>query len=223
MTWAKRALALLLSLVIVISSLFTLTSCDRSYNEEEVIAVAGELLPTARMLYSVYYGNGISYISSGYSDGDYREADSVHLASLGFESVEQLKNISYSTFSNKYCDNIFSNYLESFEADGKVYNYARYVQVYDVNDQSKPAYILVYYKHKPVFEDKMTYNMSSIRALRSKGDYVIMSVDVTVENEEGKTQTSTIEFSLFEEKTGWRIASPAFANYNNYLDHELLK
>ena len=82
---SKRALTALILILSLLLSLFAMTSCDRSYERDEVIRAAEELLPTARMLYSVYYGNGIGYISSGYSDGDYREADFMHLRELGFE------------------------------------------------------------------------------------------------------------------------------------------
>ena len=209
--------------IALIVSLAVLSFKDRQYDEAEVIAAAKELLPTAGKLYSVYYGNGIAYMSSGHSDGDYREADPFHLATLGIGSVQDLKNMSYATFSTDYCENIFSNYLESYEEDGIVYNWARYVQVYDTSNAESPAYILVYSKHDGIFEDRMTYDLSSIKAVRSKGEYVYMSVDVIVESIEGETQTATISFTLFEESTGWRIASPAFANYNKYLDHELLQ
>ena len=196
---------------------------DRRYDENEVIAAATELLPVAGKLYSIYYGNGIAFMSSGYSDGDYRQADPLHLTTLGIENIQDLRDLSYATFTSKYCQNIFSSFLESYEEDGIVYNWARYVQVYDVVDATIPAYILVYSKHKNVFEDRMTYDLSSIKAVKSKGEYVYMTVDVTVESIEGKTQTATIDFTLFEEPTGWRIASPAFANYNEYRDHELLQ
>ena len=223
----RGRLAIIITSVILIISLIVgamiASFGDRYYSEEEVIAAANELLPTAGKLYSIYYGNGISYISSGYSDGDYREADPVHLATLGIESVQDIRDLSYATFSSAYCENIFSNYLESYEENGIVYNWARYSQVYDITDIEKPAYILVYSKHNGIFEDRMTYDFSSIKAVRSKGQYVYMTVDVIVESIDGESQTATISFTLFEEPTGWRIASPAFANYNKYLDHELLQ
>ena len=222
---AKLAIILtsVLLIIALIVGIMVSSFGDRYYDEDEVIAVAKELLPTAGKLYSIYYGNGIAFMSSGYSDGDYREADPFHLATLGIENIQDLRDLSFATFTKKYCNNIFASYLESYEEDGVVYNWARYVQVYDVIDATIPAYILVYSKHKGVFEDRMTYDLSSIKAVKSKGDYVYMTVDVTVESIEGKTQTATIEFTLFEEPTGWRIASPAFANYNEYRDHELLQ
>ena len=224
---SKGKLAIIIAAAVIIVALIVsavvLSFGDRSYDEEEVIAAARELLPTARKLYSIYYGNGILYLSSGYSDGDYRQADPTHLAYFDIGSIEDLRRMSYLTFSNDYCEDIFSNYLESYEEDGIVYNWARYVQVYDTMDITKPAYILVYSKHDGVFEDRMTYDLSSIRAVRSKGEFVYMTVDVTVENIDGEQQTATIDFTLFEEASGWKIASPAFANYNKYLDHELLK
>ena len=203
-----RALTALLLALVLLFSVFTMTSCDRSYDRDEVIEAARELLPTARMLYSVYYGNGISYISSGYSDGDYREADFVHLDKLGFSTIHELKEISYSTFSYDYCQSIFSNYLESYEADNTVYNYARYVQV-----DNEASYILVYKDHNPVFEDRMTYHLDTVTDVRSVKDFVRMTVEVTVDDGEGNSRRTTLTFSLYEEDSGWRIASPCFANY----------
>lgn len=204
----RSALTALILILALLVSMLSMTSCDRSYDKDEVIRAAEELLPTARMLYSVYYGNGIGYISSGYSDGDYREADFMHLNTLGFTSIYELKDISYATFSEKYCQNIFSNYLESYEADNTVYNYARYVQVDGVD-----SYILVYKDHTPVFEDRMTYHLETISDLGAKGDFVRMSVEVTVDDGEGNSRRTTLTFTLYEEKSGWRIASPCFANY----------
>ena len=215
--------ALILTLVLLFIPILTLSGCDRAYDEAEVIAASRELLADARMLYSVYYGRGINYTNSGYSDGDYKEADAFHLAELGFSTISELKTLSYATFSEKYCENIFEKYLESYEANNTVYNYARYVQVYDGVNYDKPAYILVLSDFDYIFDDRMTYDLDSVKAVRSKGDYVHMTVEVTVENEDGKSQKTEIEFTLFEEKAGWRIASPCFANYNKYLDNELLK
>ncbi|MBR7117026.1 MAG: hypothetical protein IKC87_04885 [Clostridia bacterium] len=222
MTLGRKLISLFLLLTVIITPL-TLTSCDRSYNKDEVISEAKRLLTDAHMLYSVYYGNGIMHHGGGHSEGDYEEADVIHLHQLGFETIDELKELTYKTFSEKYTESIIDNYLTSFEEDGIVYNFARYVQLYDGEDLDIPSVILVYSKHKPIFEDRMTYDLDTVKDVKSEGDYVKMTVEVTVLSEDGESQRAELDFTMYEEKSGWRIASPCFANYNKYIDNELLK
>ena len=91
-----KTLSLMLVLVVSTSAF---TSCNRSYDEKEVLTAAEELLRKAVMLNEVYYGNGISTKDTGHRNGNYLEADAIHLSRLGFETVEDLKNLTRDVFT----------------------------------------------------------------------------------------------------------------------------
>ncbi len=206
----KRAIALIL---VIVTALSVLTSCDRSYDEEEVIAAAKELLPKAAVLNSVYYGNGINAMSSGYQNGNYYEADLIHLDKLGFDTVEELEALTMQTFSVKYASSIIDYYLHP-APEGEMYRTVRYYQAYDLDDPTLPVRIMVYSKHIPIFDDRLTYHLDTVKAIGSTKEIVNMTVEATVVNEYGKEKRLTIDFGLYEEKLGWRISSTCFANFN---------
>ena len=203
----KKAVSLILSVLIATVSALSLISCKRSYKEDEVVAAARELLPKAHTLYSIYYGNGLGYISTGYSDGDYREADPVSLRRYDLESIDELKAMTKATFSEEYSRDIFNKYLESYEANDTVYSYARYTE------NATGEYILVYKNHDPIFDDRMEYDLDTVTDIGSNKKFVKMSVEATVKNDEGESKRITLEFTMFEEALGWKISSPCFGNY----------
>lgn len=213
---SRRIIALLIALATLFTLSLSLTSCkkNREYDETEVVEAAKELLPKAALLYSVYYGNGIRYIPSGFTDGDYCQADDLHLYELGFTTVEELKAKSYEVFSLSYCENIFATYLETaMSEDGtKVVHPARFTMngtnEYMLVNKNYERYAYV------IYEDRMGYDLGSVKALGSTKDYVNMSVVATVSNEEGATRSCELKFNLYEEQSGWRIAGPCFANYD---------
>ena len=203
----KKIFSLTLAVLLVIASVLSLASCNRSFKKDEVEAAARELLPKALTLYSLYYGKGLGYIFTGCSDGDYREADPVSLRKYGFESIDELKALTRQTFSEKYSLDIFEKYLESYEANDTVYSYARYTE------NSTGEYILVYKNHDPIFDDRMEYDLDTVTAVDSTRKFVNLTVEATVKNEEGESKRITLGFTMFEEALGWRISSPCFGNY----------
>ena len=56
-----------------------------------------------------------------------------------------------------------------------------------------------------------------IKVLGAEGEIVYVSVDVEI-SYDGKTQKNTIKVGLIEEESGWRLNSPTYASYNEYLD-----
>ncbi len=214
---AHRLLALVLIAVILVSS-FSLTSCDRRYDETEVVAAAAELLPKAVAMNTVYYGRGIATISTGYQNGSYHEADPVHLRELGFTTIDGLKSRTAEVFSSRYTNTLFNNILAPLYVGDEIYRTSRYYQEWEDDLGAVPRNIMVNTQYEAVFDDRMEYILSDISAVCSEGDVVHMTVGAIVKNEEGKTQRTTVKFSLYEEKDGWRIDNPCFANYNKLLD-----
>lgn len=204
-----RAIAFIL---LIVTALSILTSCDRSYNEDEVVAAAKELLPKAAILNSVYYGDGIYASANGYQNGNYYEADLLYLDKLGFDTVAELEALTMQTFSATYASSIIDYYLHP-APDGEPYRMVRYYQVYDLDDPTVPVRIMVNSKHKPIFDDRLTYHLDTVKAVGSTRNVVNMTVEATVVSAYGNEKRMTIDFTLYEEKLGWRISSTCFANY----------
>ena len=215
---AFRRLFAALLIVVLIFSVFTLTSCNRRYDEEEVLSVATKLLRNAEMLNEVYYGKGIRYVTSGYIDGSYYEADMMHLASLGFTTVKELRDITLETFTVGYSEQIFSTKLSMIEDETGIQYMTRYYQRYDGLDGSDPVCIMVYSSAPVSLKDEIVYDYSSVRVSGVKKQTVYVTVSATVTNSEGESQKRDIILNLIEEDDGWRIDGPCYTNYSTALD-----
>ncbi len=207
-----------LLLLLVSLSIPSLTSCNRSYDEEEVIDAAGELLARAEVLNEIYYGRGINYISSGYVDGNYYEADPMHLSLLGFSTIEELKGLTLKTFTLGYSDEIFATKLSMIEDETGIQYMTRYYQRYDGLEHTEPVCIMVYSKAKPQLTSDIEYDYSSLRIKGVKRQTVTVIVSACVTGAENKSMTVDIELDLIEEDNGWRIDNPCYANYNELAD-----
>ena len=212
----NRIVALALA-VLMLFSLLTLTSCNRSFDEEEVLTAAKELLKTAEMLNIVYYGSGIQYFDDDKEIGYYRKADTTHLERLGFDTIAELKEITEKTFSKAYSNTIYSTILSSLTDETSVITLARYYQAYD-EKTGEPTHIMVHSKFSPILKGSIEYDYDSLRVDGSKKDKVNLLIDATVKNNEGASQITTITVTLVEEEGGWRIDAPAYANYNAMQD-----
>lgn len=208
----NKTLHILLIFAILLSC-FALTSCDREYDEGEVKEALEELLSKIGALNTVYFGRGISYISSPESDGIYSEANFLHLKELGFNTVEELKTLTQSVFTEKYSQSIFDSKLRDITDGENLIQAARYYQKKDFDGTN--ICILVDTTAKSIFDDRMTFDLSSICVEGSEGEQVICFVTAEVQNENGDTQLKQLRVVLIEEKDGWRIDNPVFANYSD--------
>ena len=222
----KRLSALLLLLSLTLS-VFLLSSCNtvknREYSEDEVVAASKKLLLSSEVLNTVIFGGGIDYVDSGYRNGDYYEADIMHLSRLGFSTIAELEALARRTYTESYANSILPMVLEPLYDDkGNIRNTVRYYQAFDDYSGLEPSRIMVYSRYEKsriIFDDRMTFSYDSIRSEGSTGDVVNMKVEVTVKSEDGKSQTRDIGFKLIEEGEGkWRLMGPVFANYNKYLE-----
>lgn len=212
----KRAFGAASAVLLLSSVLLSLISCnpDRSYDEGEVLSAASQLIKQSEILNTVYYGNGISYREAGYTNGAYSEADSFHLFALGFDTVEELKRLTEKTYTVGYSLQLYSTVLTSITDDDNLYTMARYYQQFDPDDPTKPICIMVYREYDHIFEDKLTYDYSTLRVSGVKGEKVYVTLNAEVESKKGDKQTVEIDVSLIEEESGWRIDGPTWANYN---------
>ncbi len=214
-----RIAALLLLFVILSSFSLSLTSCAETYDEDEVIRASEELLKKSEALNTVFFGHGIAYIDSSYANGDYKEASAAHLAKLGFTTLDELRALAYSTFTDSYAESMLDLALNPlYNLDGEIQYMAKYAQSFYDSKMTQP-YILVYSKIEDVriiFDDRMTFDYTSIRADSIKDGKVKMWVTVTVEDEDGNSQSREIAFSIKkEDEKGYRLTGPVFTNYKD--------
>ena len=204
-------------IVVTVISVFSLSSCNRRYDEAEVVAAAEKLLKEAEMLNLVYYGSGIEYYDSDEENGYYRKANDKHLENLGFSTIEELKSLTEKTFSKEYSNVLYTTILSPMTNDTSLISAARYYQAYDV-ETNNPSHIMVYSKFNVMFKDSIEYDYSSLKATGSKKEKVYVTVEATVTREDGKSQKTTVTITLVEEEDGWRIDNPTYANYNEMKD-----
>lgn len=205
--FVKRIFSTLLILALLLTSL---SSCNRSYDEEEVIAAAKELLKSAEMLNCVYYGEGISYYDTDEAVGIYKEAQSAHLDELGFHSIDELKELTEKTFSKEYSEIMYSSVLDTLR-DGE--NIAGYKRYYDGTNENGEKIFMVNTAYKPLFKSNIVYNYDSIKVDRVKKEKIFLIVNAVVSDKEGHERSVDITITLIEEESGWRIDNPVWANY----------
>ncbi|MBR2965798.1 MAG: hypothetical protein IKC34_04545 [Clostridia bacterium] len=218
----KNLLKLTAILLIIAALPLSLISCDRKYDEEEVKAAAKELIAASIPLNDIYYGEGVRYLE--YSErnvGVYFEADPAHLIELGFSTLSDLKTITKKVFSEAHSERMFAgSFSGTFTQNGSS-TLARYYQQYTEGGAPdyviKPDYIMVYSEYENMLKGEATYDLDGITVKGSKGQLVYVTVGVEIVYGE-KTQKTTLEIALFEEETGWRLNSPTYASYNEYLD-----
>lgn len=217
----KRMLKRILYFTLIIATLvpvLTFTSCDRKYDEAEVITAATDLLKKSEMLNLVLFGKGIA-ASGQHQSGAYREADFLHLNSLGFTTVAGLEEKIREVFTTDYSEYAISTVLSPIRIDGAMVSNTRYYQLYaDEINKVDPVCIMVHTEYDYIFTDTVVYDYSTVKVKDVKKKTLFISVMATVTNAEGKSQSTEIVFELIEEDNGWRINTGTFANYNAYRD-----
>ncbi len=214
----KKILYLVLVLSILISTL-GFTSCNRKYDENEVISAAEALLKESEILNFVLFGKGIDCVYSNHQNGAYYESNSLHLRELGFSTIDELRVLIGKTFTEEYAENINSTVLSPIISDGINYSMTRYYQLYDDPvSKTDPICIMVYKDYNYLFRDSVEYKLDTIKVEGVKKQTLFLSVMATVTNDKGESQERKIEFELIEESEGWRINTPTYANYNSHID-----
>ena len=211
----RRVISLIL-IVLVLASTLTITSCNRKYDEAEVLEAAERLMKSAETLNFVYYGSGIEYFDSE-QNSRYKIANPAHLKTLGFSTIDELMDMTEKTFSVGYANTVYSTVLYTLRDDDKIVSYARYYQAYDENT-NEPTHIMVYSSYPYMLKSSIEYDYSTLRVEGSKKENVNLLIDAKVTNSDGASQITTITISLIEEENGWRIDNPTYANYNAYKD-----
>ncbi len=205
----------LLSVIMILSLLVLLVSCNRKYDEETVKTEAEKLIRASENLNEIFWGRGIDYIDNANTgNGNYREASYSALKKFGFTTIKGLEELTRATFSESYADSILATTTASIIDEDGIQFLARYYQKYTDETYTEPECIMVYTQTKPLLVDKVEYFYDSLKVTHSKKETVFVEIDCKVVREDGKTQTKTLEIGLIEEDNGWRISTPTYTTYN---------
>ena len=147
------------------------------------------------------------------ANGAYYRADSLSLERLGIQTVADIENLTYETYTSALSQTVISTKLNggSLDEESTVMNYARYYQKTNALDGSDEC-IMVYKLAEIYLTDETEYLYDTLRAVGSEGESVLIEVDVKVTNSEGKEQIQTLKFTLLEENNGWPCWQPAEAH-----------
>ena len=210
----------IISLILILATLLTISACgenNRDYDEAEVIAAAEKLIYKAARLNDILWGEGLYYVEdTAYDNGDYSPAD----YNAEYTRLDDLISDCARVYSTDYMNIIESTVFSSYFGDTGVNSYARYYQ------ESSTEPIMVKRDYNNILTAKNEYYYSTLEALRSEGDIVIVKIKVKITYEEkdelGKvintlTQEREREIELVEEADGWRIDSPCYSNYISNL------
>ena len=208
----------LIALILAVAGIFSLASCDRSYDEGEVLSVAAELIDAAVVLNEIFYGEGLPYTQNeSTANGAYYEASAYYLQDVGIETVDDIKDMARLVFSKDYCEQIFGTVLSPVTDSDYILAMARYYQATD-SSTGEPTAIMVYSKAEPLLTDEMEYDYDSLVCEGSRGSRVYVKIAVTVkDSESGEYHTLYRSIALIEEADGWRIDSPSYAQYSPEL------
>ena len=219
-----RLLKKLLSLILVTSAIVTsLASCDRDYDEAEVIAAAEALIRKSDILEDIIFGVGFDYHLEGTSS--YQPASEIDVErysealGVSVSTVDELKAVLSRIYTAGYRNDILSGVL-SGDINSSL---TRYYQ-----DGEK---IMVLTTYKPQKTDEIEYHYETLRVADVNDQKITVSLDVTVTRTEKtgsettkKSQRITIEVDMLEEADGWKLDTPTYAvyneNYQNYKDLE---
>lgn len=210
-----RILALMLILTLSLS-LPCLTGCgerDREIDREEVLREGRRLAERSILLEDIFYGKGIPYREEEtLREGHYYPAVPTVGEKYGFQTVEEMRLLTYATYQTDMAEAILSTKLSPIQDGNMLVSAARYYQKYR-EDKTTPECIMVYSEAVVLLTDTLDYRLDGLEVDHVKGEVIYLSLPVTVTRADGKQQQRTVVFSIVEQADGYRITSPTYARY----------
>lgn len=211
---------ILLTLVVIIA-LFSLSGCEknREYDEAEVLIAAKTLIKKSEKVNELFYGKGIAIIDDkSYANGNYYMADPLSVEEYGISTVDDMKNLVRECFTSSYSNLVINTTLSSVSDDSGIQGLARYYQKLSALDDSPECIMVLNDSERIMLKDDVEYYYDTVSVIGSEGEYVKVTIDVTVTDPDGKTQDKTLEIKLLEENGEWRIDSPTYTRYTGNLE-----
>ncbi len=212
----KNKITAILLTIVVITTVF-LGSCakNRDYVESEVLEAAERLIRKSVKLNEIYWGEGIAHDQDkSEANGAYYRASSASCSHYGINTIDDLTQLTRETFTVDMSNLIINTKLSSISDEDGIQIYARYYQKYSALDDT-PECIMVYDNAEVFLKDDVIYRYETLRVSRVKGESIFVGIDVTVINDEGDIQSSTLEIELIEEDAGFRLNSPTYKRYTD--------
>ena len=207
----KRIFSLVTALLLIFTLAFSLTSCDRDYDEAEVVAAAKLLLKKAEPLNEIYYGKGLRCDElSIESVGNFKLVLDEELDLYGIKNLDDLKVRTREVFTMSCSEMIFNTRLDPiYDLNGNIIYQARYIEYSPGGDNEKFIYVDPNYTVS--MTDTVEYYYDTVKVLDVEDLYLYMSVNAKITNENGESRESVIEFTMLEESSGWRLDTFTYA------------
>lgn len=207
----KRIFSALTVLLLIFTLAFSMTSCDRDYDEAEVVAAAKQLLKKAEPLNEIYYGKGLRCDElSVESFGSFKLVLDEELDLYGIKTIDDLKRKTRDVFTMSCSEMIFNTRLDPiYDVNGNIIYQARYIEHSPGADNEKFIYVDPNYTVS--MTDTVEYYYDTVKVLDVEDLYLYMSVNAKITNENGESRERVIEFTMLEESSGWRLDTFTYA------------
>ena len=206
--------SLIIALFIIL--ILALTACSPSVDEGEIKDVLRDLIPRSEELNVIYFGEGLPLASDrelvesfyGTFDSDvkminYHPVD----PDCGYTSEDDLRAATLEVFTEEYSEILFKRAFSGFSAtfdegsDEEVNKSAIYA-MYLMQNGTLTVRLDLADDAIPLGRE---YDVDSAKIVRSRGNYVIVSVPSTMNGEK-----TDVELRLVNTKDGWRLDTPTY-------------
>ncbi len=208
---------LCISSVFLILSLLSSCSPKFVYDEEAFLKEAKDVLTRASTVNTVWFTQeGIPAKKNGVEAGNYKEIDNSALQSMGFDSLQEIKEETQLLFNAGTYIYIMSLVFEpqSYEGNGAI---KRYIVT---GEGTEDEMIMRDTSSREYLSDVVTFDTSTVTVVSHgevNGSYVVtVTVDVTVTNEDGKQENRPAEaFKFICEDGKWKLLELICIPYGN--------
>lgn len=184
----KRAIKILLCLVLILTFVFSLCSCDKKLSETEAKMLVEDMVKASHELNEILYGEGMRYEES--LTGEYYSIYSHIAMDQPYLTEHSLKVRIQEVFSASYANSIigYTFTLTQGVVGGK--NNPRYFTGSD-------GYLTVYRDYEKL--DITDYDYTTIKIEKIKRSKIVATVT--------STENEVVEVTLVKEANGWRVDS----------------
>ena len=216
----KKIIALCLGIVMLLS----LFGCGKAQLPEDslLVAEAKVLLEKSLVLNQLFFETGIPTKEGGMTEGNYTEADSDYLATLGFQKLGDIKAYMHTVFSDAATAD-FVRYAVDKRTDGTALVKPAYCYDLYSDNEDNPAFLCLMVSKEGVHQktDSFVYDFDSIAVVQNKKQptSATLTISATItDTETGKVQERQVSFRLVLEEDGWKLDNLTCLSYKEEQD-----